>query len=128
MNDSIQALQASTLAAIAAADDDRALDEVRVSVLGKKGSLTTMAAGLRDLPPDQKPLVGQWLNAARTAITDAFSVFAAPSGTSFYRDAALEILDTGSVSLVVNVISTGANISALTAGSVDIWIRTSVLP
>ncbi len=71
MNDSIQALQASTLAAISAAADDRALDEVRVGVLGKKGSLTTMAAGLRDLPPDQKPVVGQWLNAARTAITEA---------------------------------------------------------
>lgn len=71
MNEAIQALQNETLQAIAAAGDDRALDEVRVAVLGKKGTLTAMAAGMRDLPPDQKPVVGQWLNAARQAITAA---------------------------------------------------------
>lgn len=71
MQDIIQKLQDETLAAIAAAADERGLDDTRVAVLGKKGSLTLLAAGLRDLPPDQKPLVGQWLNAARAAITEA---------------------------------------------------------
>lgn len=71
MQDTIQKLQDETLAAIAAAADERALDDTRVAVLGKKGSLTVLAAGMRDLPPDQKPLVGQWLNAARTAVTEA---------------------------------------------------------
>ena len=71
MNEAINDLQSRTLAAIEAAADDRALDDVRVAVLGKKGTLTLMAAGMRDLPADQKPLVGQWLNAARAAITGA---------------------------------------------------------
>jgi phenylalanyl-tRNA synthetase alpha chain len=71
MQDTIQKLQDETLAAIAAAADERALDDTRVAVLGKKGSLTQLAAGMRDLPPEQKPLVGQWLNTARSAITEA---------------------------------------------------------
>jgi phenylalanyl-tRNA synthetase alpha chain len=71
MQDTIQKLQDETLAAIAAANDERALDDTRVAVLGKKGSLTQLAAGMRDLPPEQKPLVGQWLNTARSAITEA---------------------------------------------------------
>ncbi|MFM7181658.1 MAG: phenylalanine--tRNA ligase subunit alpha [Verrucomicrobiales bacterium] len=71
MQDTIQKLQDETLAAIAAAADERALDDTRVAVLGKKGSLTQLAAGMRDLSPEQKPLVGQWLNTARTAVTEA---------------------------------------------------------
>ena len=54
MKEAIQDLEMTTLAAIAAADDERALDEVRVAVLGKKGSLTAMAAGMRDVPADRK--------------------------------------------------------------------------
>lgn len=71
MNEAINELQSRTLAAIEAAADERALDDTRVAVLGKKGTLTLMAAGMRDLPADQKPIVGQWLNAARAAITGA---------------------------------------------------------
>ena len=71
MQDTIQKLQNETLAAIAAAADERALDDTRVAVLGKKGSLTLLAAGLRDLPANEKPIVGQWLNTARTVVTEA---------------------------------------------------------
>ena len=71
MKDEIARIQDTALGAIAAAGGEDALEEVRVSVLGKKGSLTAAAAGMRDLPKEEKPAAGQLLNAARTAITEA---------------------------------------------------------
>ena len=50
MKDQIEAIQAEALARIAAATDARALDDARVAVLGQKGSLTEVSAGMRDVP------------------------------------------------------------------------------
>lgn len=71
MKDQILLVQNDALAAIAAAPDARSLDEARVSVLGKKGSLTVLSAGMKDVPPAEKGEIGQLLNSARTAITAA---------------------------------------------------------
>ena len=73
MEPSIDQIQSDALAALAAAADERALDDVRVAVLGKKGTLTQAAAGMRGLPPDQRPQFGQALNAARQAVTEALA-------------------------------------------------------
>ncbi|GAA5495765.1 phenylalanine--tRNA ligase alpha subunit [Rubritalea halochordaticola] len=71
MKEQIETIQADALAAVAAATDERSLDDARVAFLGKKGSLTLASAGMKDLPNDQKPIMGQALNVARTAITQA---------------------------------------------------------
>ena len=71
MNQSITAIQTEALAQIHAADDERTLEDARVAVLGKKGSLTRVAAGIKDVAPQDKAAVGQLLNAARGAITTA---------------------------------------------------------
>ena len=71
MKEQIHAIQSDALARIAASTDERSLDEARVAILGKKGSLTTASAGIKDVPKDQKAEVGQWLNSARTAIQAA---------------------------------------------------------
>lgn len=71
MKEQIETIQADALVAIAAATDERSLDDARVAFLGKKGSLTLASAGMKDLPNDQKPVMGQALNVARTAITEA---------------------------------------------------------
>ena len=71
MNEQIQVIQNQALAQITAAADERSLDEARVAVLGKKGSLTLIAAGIKDVPKEDKASVGALLNAARTAITAA---------------------------------------------------------
>jgi len=71
MKEQIEAIQTEALAHITAAGDERALDDARVAVLGKKGRLTLVAAGIKDVPKDDKAAVGQLLNAARTAITAA---------------------------------------------------------
>jgi phenylalanyl-tRNA synthetase alpha chain len=71
MKEQIPAIQTEALAQIAAASDERTLEEVRIGVLGKKGTLTLAAAGMKDLPMEDKAVVGQLLNASRTAITAA---------------------------------------------------------
>ncbi len=62
-------LQTEGLAALASITDETELETFRVSYLGKKGSVTTIAAGMRDVPPDLKPAVGAKLNEVRTALT-----------------------------------------------------------
>jgi phenylalanyl-tRNA synthetase alpha chain len=71
MKDQIEAIQADALACIAAAADIRALEDARVAVLGKKGTLTEVSAGMRDVPKEDKAAVGALLNTARNAITAA---------------------------------------------------------
>ena len=71
MKQDLASLQESALQAINAADNEAALDEARVAYLGKKGSITAISAGMKDLPKEEKPAMGQALNAVRNAITDA---------------------------------------------------------
>jgi len=71
MKDLIAAIQSDALARIVAATDERTLEEARVAILGKKGSLTTAAAGMKDVPKEDKAEVGQLLNSARQEITAA---------------------------------------------------------
>lgn len=71
MKDQLAAIETEALGQIAAAATERALEDARVAVLGKKGSLTLAAAGIKDVPKEDKAAVGQLLNAARAAITAA---------------------------------------------------------
>ena len=71
MKEQIGSIETEALADIAAAATERALDDARVAVLGKKGTLTLAAAGIKDVPKDDKAAVGQLLNAARATITAA---------------------------------------------------------
>ena len=45
-----------------------ALDEIRVSVLGKKGELTNILKGMKDVAPEERPRVGQMVNTVRDKI------------------------------------------------------------
>jgi len=66
----LDSLKTDALAALAAAQDEAALEAVRVNFLGKKGSVTALSQNMRDVPVDQKKEVGAKLNDVRTAITD----------------------------------------------------------
>ena len=54
--------------AIKTAADLRALDACRVQYLGKKGLLTEYLKTLGQLPPDQRPIVGQKVNVAKDTL------------------------------------------------------------
>ncbi len=71
MNEQIASIQSEALAKIDQAADERALDDARVTTLGKKGSLSLAGALIKTIPNEEKAAFGQSLNAARTTITSA---------------------------------------------------------
>ncbi len=62
LNDSIVLLQKEAETAIAQAPDLRALEELRVQYLGKKGSVTELMKQLAQVPPAEKPAFGKACN------------------------------------------------------------------
>jgi phenylalanyl-tRNA synthetase alpha chain len=71
MNEQIASIQSAALALISSAQDARALEEARVAVIGKKGSLSLAGALIKDIPNEEKSAFGQSLNSARSAISEA---------------------------------------------------------
>jgi phenylalanyl-tRNA synthetase alpha chain len=69
--DDLAALEAETLARIAAAPDLAALDAVRVAALGRNGALTALMKGLGALAPEERKARGAALNAAKETLTRA---------------------------------------------------------
>ena len=59
------------LAAVKGAEDLRALEDVRVSYLGKKGALTELLKGLGQLEAAERPKAGARINEAKTALQQA---------------------------------------------------------
>ena len=55
---------------IAAATSPEALDEIKVSVLGKKGELTQILKGMKDVAPEDRPKVGQMVNSVRDVLEE----------------------------------------------------------
>ena len=53
------------------ADSLEKLNEIRVSFLGKKGELTAVLKGMKDVAPADRPKVGQMVNDTRSAIEGA---------------------------------------------------------
>jgi phenylalanyl-tRNA synthetase alpha chain len=69
----IPALERELGAAIAAAKDERALDEVRVSALGKKGAVAELLKTLGGMSPEERKTNGPLFNGLRDRVTDAIA-------------------------------------------------------
>ena len=65
MKDRLEAIKAAALAKINEADVLTSLNDVKVSVLGKKGELTQVLKGMKDVAPEDRPKVGQMGNDRR---------------------------------------------------------------
>jgi len=68
-----EALTGKALAEIASADSPDAIEALRVSLLGKNGSITAQLKSLGTLPADQRKMAGETINRARDAISQALS-------------------------------------------------------
>lgn len=66
----LEAIVSRAMASIDSAGDLSALNDVRVSVLGKKGELTAVLKGMKNVAPEDRPKVGQMVNDARSAIEE----------------------------------------------------------
>ena len=69
----LENLTRSALAEIAAATGLDALDALRVSLLGKAGSITGQLKQLGALAPEQRKLAGEAVNRAKEAVADAIA-------------------------------------------------------
>lgn len=67
----LAALEQQAREAVAQAIDLKALDDIRVQYLGKKGLLTEQLKQLGKLPADQRPQAGQAINVAKRQVQDA---------------------------------------------------------
>jgi len=69
--EALAALEQQARDAVAAAADLKALDDIRVQYLGKKGLLTEQLKQLGKLPAEQRPQAGQAINVAKQQVQDA---------------------------------------------------------
>ena len=70
MKDRLEQIKAQALEQIKASDMPEKLNEVRVKFLGKKGELTAVLKGMKDVAPEERPKVGQLVNETRAAIEE----------------------------------------------------------
>jgi phenylalanyl-tRNA synthetase alpha chain len=66
-------LKTELIAAISAANDEAALEAVRVGALGKKGSISALLATLGKMAPEQRKSEGAAINALKDSVTDALT-------------------------------------------------------
>ena len=78
-------LEGETLAAISAANDESALETVRIAALGKKGTISALLATLGKLEPDERRAQGAAINALKDKVTEALA-----SRRAVLKDAALD--------------------------------------
>ncbi len=71
MKETLQAIEAKALEQIAQGDTLDKLNEVKVAYLGKKGELTAVLKGMKDVSPEERPKVGQMVNDTRAVIEEA---------------------------------------------------------
>jgi len=71
MKEKLAKIREEVLAQIASSESLDKLNEVRVSVLGKKGALTELLKGMKDVAPEDRPKVGQMVNEVRAEIETA---------------------------------------------------------
>ena len=68
MKEKIEQIRQQALAAIEDAAGMDKLNDVKVAFLGKKGQLSSLLKGMKDVAPEDRPKVGQFVNEARAGI------------------------------------------------------------
>lgn len=68
MKEKLQKIREKAIAEIESSQGLERLNEVRSAILGKKGELTAVLKGMKEVAPEDRPKVGQWVNEAREAI------------------------------------------------------------
>ena len=68
MKEKLEEIRQRALAAIEEAESTDKLNDVRVAFLGKKGELSKLLKGMKDVAPEDRPKVGQMVNESRAKI------------------------------------------------------------
>jgi len=67
----LEDIQQAAIDAVNASEDPKALDQIRVDYLGKKGRLTELLKGLGQLSAEERPKAGAAINQAKQAVQKA---------------------------------------------------------
>ena len=70
MKEKLDAIKENALSQIKATDSLEKLNDIRVAFLGKKGELTEVLKGMKEVAPEDRPKVGQIVNETRQAIEE----------------------------------------------------------
>ena len=70
MKERLESIKQEAIKQIQASDVPEKLNDVRVKFLGKKGELTAVLKGMKDVAPEERPKVGQLVNETRAAIEE----------------------------------------------------------
>ncbi|QKG84009.1 phenylalanine--tRNA ligase subunit alpha [Kroppenstedtia pulmonis] len=73
MKDRLQALEQEAFTSIRSIGDVEELKALRVRYLGKKGELTEILRGMKDVAPDERPVIGSLANDIRARLEEGIS-------------------------------------------------------
>ena len=68
MKEKIEQIKQKSIEEIKSAKDLKNLDELRVKYLGKKGELTAVLRGMKDLSAEERPVIGNLVNEAKAEL------------------------------------------------------------
>ncbi len=68
MKEKLAQIREDALAQIRKCESVEKLNEIKVSILGKKGELTSVLKSMKEVPAEERPQVGQWVNETRQEI------------------------------------------------------------
>jgi len=71
MKEQVENIQQKTLESLRHVANLKELDKIRVQVLGKKGALTAILKGMKDVAKEDRPIIGALVNDVRTVIESA---------------------------------------------------------
>ena len=100
-NTEIEALRQDAETELAAATSEDALEQFRIKYLGTKGKLKDAMKLLGSAPADQKPALGQKINAVKQGLTTAFDEkLATASASKAAGQDAIDVTEPGDVPLI----------------------------
>lgn len=73
MEEKLSALLVQANEEVAQADTVKSIEAIRVSYLGKKGQLTSVLKGMKDVSPQERPIIGKKANEVRDQVTQALA-------------------------------------------------------
>jgi phenylalanyl-tRNA synthetase alpha chain len=95
MIDSLDSLREEMLARMEQSGSEAEIEQIRVEALGRKGRLTLLLRGLKDLPSDERPRVGEQLNALRqlleTRLQDRLQIVKAQQKEKALREEFIDV-------------------------------------
>ena len=69
MQEKLKAIEIEAIGLLQSAKNVAELNDIRIKYLGKKGALTEILKGMKDLSAEEKPVIGQLANKVKTKIT-----------------------------------------------------------